>query len=199
MMLVRRDLLIPYTPMFLWCRSYPADGFVASLPFSTAPLPPLCPGCGKWAHAMASYAPASGLDAAVRLKDGVLGAAVGWHLTKWGVKFWHSHQERGTEVDFIARIGNQHLLLECKMLSVTVSDKQLRRNLREAADQLNSHIALLEQVNWKLSESVCVVNLTERQLNLLRTSDRQSSAALDGLISYEQFLAWFRSRRQKAR
>jgi hypothetical protein len=199
MMLVSRDLLIPYTPMFLWCRSYPADGFVASLPFSAAPLPPLCPGCGKWAHAIASYAPASGLDAAVRLRDGVLGAAVGWHLAKRGVKFRHSHQERGTEVDFIARIGNRHLLIECKMLSVTVADKQLQRNLREAAEQLDSHIALLEQTNWKLRESVCVVNLTERHLNLLRTSNRQSSAALDKLISYEQFPSWFRSRRHKAR
>ena len=119
MMLVSRDLLIPYTSMFLWCRSYPADGFVASLPFSAGPLPPLCPGCGKWAHAMASYAPALGFDAAVRLKDGVLGAAVGWHLTKRGVKFWHAHQERGTEVDFMRKIGNQHFLIECKMLSVT--------------------------------------------------------------------------------
>jgi hypothetical protein len=199
MMLVSRDLLIPYTPMFLWCRSYPADGFVASLPFSAGPLPPLCPGCGKWAHAIASYAPASGLDAAVRLRDGVLGAAVGWHLTKRTVKFWHSHQERGTEVDFIAKIGNQYLLIECKMLSVTVADKQLRRNLHEAADQLDSHTALLEQANWKLCESVCVVNLTERHLNLLRTSNRQSSAALDELISYEQFPAWFRSHRRRAR
>jgi hypothetical protein len=85
------------------------------------------------------------------------------------------------------------------MLSVTVADKQLRRNLREAADQLDSHIALLEQANSKLRESVCVVNLTEQHLNLLRTSNRQSSAALDELISYEQFPAWFRSRRHKAR
>jgi len=195
--LVGRDLLIPYTPMFLWCRSHPEDGFVASLPFSAGPLPPLCPACGKWAHAIASYAPASGLDAAVRLKDGVLGAAIGWHLTKRNVKFWHSHQEGGTEVDFIAASGNQHLLIECKMLSATVADKQLRRNLREAADQLDSHTALLEQADWKLRESVCVVNLAEGHMNSLRTSKRESSAELDLLISYEQFPAWFRSRHGK--
>ena len=199
MMLISRDLLIPYTPMFLWCRSYPAAGFVASLPFSAGPLPPLCPACGQWAHAIASYAPASGFDAAVRLRDGVLGAAVGWHLTKRGVKFWHSHQECGTEVDFIAKIGNQHVLIECKMLSVTVADQQLRRNLREAADQLDSHTALLEHPNWKLRESVCLVNLTERHLDLLRTSNRQSRATLNKLISYEQFPAWFRSRWHTAR
>jgi hypothetical protein len=189
MELVGRDLLTPYMPMFLWCRTYPADGFVASLPFSNGPLPPLCPGCGKWAHAMASYAPASGLDAAVRLKDGVLGAAIGWHLTKRGVRFWHSHQEHGTEVDFIAATGNQHLLIECKMLSATLEDKQLRRNLREAAGQLNSHSVLLEQANWKLRESVCIVNLTERHLHSLRATKRESGAPLDLLISYEQFPA----------
>jgi hypothetical protein len=192
MALVGRELLAPYTPMFLWCKSCPEDGFIASLPFSLCPLPPLCPGCGQRAHAIASYAPATGFDAAARLKDGLLGAAVGWHLTKRHVRFWHSHDEGGTELDFIAEGRNGTSLIECKMLGVMSSNKQLLRNLRDAAGQLDKHAALLEQRGWKLLESVCVVNLSAHHLNELRREAKKSGARLDRLISYEQFTAWFR-------
>jgi hypothetical protein len=197
MELVGRDLLAPSTPMFLWCKSCPEDGFVASLPFSSCPLPPLCPGCGKWAHAIASYAPAEGFDAAVRLKDGLLGAAVGWHLIKQHIRFWHSHQERGTEMDFIVAFPNGHILVECKMFSAMSADKQLHRTLRDAAQEVDSHAALLEENRWKLRESVCVVNLTKRHLNAMRRAAKISGAVLDRLISYEGFTAWLQSRNER--
>jgi hypothetical protein len=157
MKLVGRELLLPFTPMYLWCKACPEDGFVASLPFSLCPLPPLCPGCGKLAHAIASYRPARGFDTAVRMKDGLLGAAIGWHLAKRKIRFRHSPVVNGTEMDFVVQDLRGSILVECKMLSVVPSDKQLTRTLRDAASQLAEHTEILEKFGSKVVGAVCVV------------------------------------------
>jgi hypothetical protein len=143
MKLIEHDLVAPYTSMFLWCRRFPEVGFVASASLALGVLPPCCPSCGKDAHAMACFLPAAGFDAAMRLKDGLLGAAIGWHLKKHGIRFRHSHCEQGTEFDFIPIVPNGQLLIECKILSVSVPAKQLMRTLRDAVKQLTTHHALL--------------------------------------------------------
>jgi hypothetical protein len=191
--LIDRDLVAPATSMFLWCRRFPEDGFVASAPFALAALPPLCPSCGKDAHAMASFAPARGFRDAMLLKDGLLGAAIGWHLTSWQIRFWHAHCERGTEMDFIAIVPDGHLLIECKMLSVSTGIKQLARTLRDAIKQLDEHAALLHMEGWKIRHSACVVNLIERDLVLLRRKGFLANSAAERLVSYEEFRNWLRS------
>lgn len=192
--LVVRDLLTPYTPMFLWCKRQPSDGFVTSLPFASCPLPPLCPGCGRLAHAIASYKPFGGFALAAELKDGLLGAAIGWHLIKHSIRFRHSHTERGTETDFIVGTRKRCLLIECKMLGVTATAKQLDRTLRDAAEQLSLHEALLEETGWTVAESVCVTNLTSQHLKSLRSTGKSKRGKLPGLISFDEFTRWLNLR-----
>ncbi|MGC2331551.1 MAG: hypothetical protein WA581_08860, partial [Candidatus Acidiferrales bacterium] len=191
--LIDRRLVVPCTAMFLWCRKFPEDGFVASASFASGTLPPCCPSCGKDAHAMASFAPSGGLHSAMKLKDGLLGAAVGWHLTRCGIQFRHGHSEEGTEMDFIGVAPEGQLLIECKMLSVLVPAKQLARNVREAVKQLDGHAALLEKQGWKLRGSVCVVNLTDENLAHLGRAGFSIGAARNRLVSYERFPAWLRA------
>jgi hypothetical protein len=190
--LIDTDLVAPCTSMFLWCRRFPHDGFAASASLSLCALPPYCPSCGKEAHALACFAPTGAFRNAINLKDGLLGAAIGWHLKKRGIRFWHAHCEEGTEMDFIPIVQNGRLLVECKVLIVSVPAKQLLRNLREAVKQLDEHAALLEKQGRKLHGSVCVVNLTHETLASLRRDEHLIGIAENRLISYERFSDWLR-------
>jgi hypothetical protein len=143
---------------------------------------------------MASFVPSGSLLDAMQLKDGVLGAAIGWHLKKRGIRFLHGHCQDGTEMDFVPILHNGRLLIECKILSVLLPPKQLRRNLREAIKQLDHHTALLEAQTAELRDSVCVVNLTNRNLASLMTDHSSSEIARSRLISYEEFPHWLRTR-----
>jgi hypothetical protein len=190
--LIDSDLVAPCTSMFLWCRRFPHDGFVASASLSLCALPPCCPSCGKEANALACFAPTGAFQDAIKLRDGLLGAAIGWYLKKRGIRFWHAHCEEGTEMDFIPIVQNGQLLIECKLLSVSVPAKQLLRNLREAVKQLDEHAALLEKQRRKLRGSVCVVNLTDQTLASLRRDESLMGIAENRLISYERFSDWLR-------
>jgi len=192
--LVDRNLLTPNTSMFLWCRRFPQDGFVASPSFVLGFLPPCCPSCGKDAHAMASFAPSGGLLDAMLLKDGVLGAAIGWHLEKRGIRFLHAYCENGTEMDFVPIVQNGRLLIECKVLGVLLPPKQLARNVRKAIKQLDRHAALLRTQTGDLHDSICVVNLTNQNLASLMRNHGGSGIARTRLISYEDFPHWLRAR-----
>jgi hypothetical protein len=191
--LIERDLVAPYTSMFLWCRRFPQDGFVASASLALGALPPCCPSCGKEAHAMASFAPFGDFDSAINLKDGLLGAAIGWHLKKRAIPFWHGHCSEGTELDFIPTVNNGQLLIECKILSVLVPAKQLLRNVREAIKQLDQHTALLQRKGWTLRGSACVVNLTEHNLASLRRRGFPMGTGEKRLVSYQRFSKWLQA------
>jgi hypothetical protein len=142
---------------------------------------------------MTSFAPARGFRDATLLKDGLLGAAIGWHLTRRRIRFHHAHSERGTETDFIAILPDGHLLIECKMLGLSTGAKQLARTLREAAKQLHDHAAVLQAEGWNIRSSACVVNLTDRNVSSLRGNGFLPAAAAEHLISYEEFRNWLRN------
>lgn len=192
--LVDLNLVSPNTSVFLWCRKFPRDGFAMSPSFALGVLPPCCPSCGKDAHAMASFAPSGGLFDAMQLKDGVLGAAIGWHLEKRGIRFLHGYCKNGTEMDFIPIMHNGRLLIECKVLGVLSPPKQLARNIRKAIKQLDRHATLLQEQTGELRDSICVVNLTKQNLTALMRSHRASGIARSRLISYEDFPNWLRAR-----
>jgi hypothetical protein len=192
--LIDREFVAPYIPTFLWCRKFPADGFVASTSLSLGTLPPCCPWCGKDADVIASFAPVGYLRDAMCLKDGLLGAAVGWHLAKRGIRFWHGLYEQGTEMDFIAIVGNCRVLIECKVFSISVPAKQGARNVRDAVKQLDEHAALLERQGWNLHNPACVVNLTDQNLASLRREGVLTGIAENRLVSYERFSDWLRAR-----
>jgi hypothetical protein len=195
--LIKRNFVAPYLPVFLWCRKFPEDGFAASTSLSCGTLPPCCPWCGKDAHAVASFAPSGYLRDAMTLKDGLLGAAVGWHLIRKGISFSHGSCEMGTEMDFVPIIDDGHLLIECKLLSVMVPAKQLLRNVREAVKQLDRHTALLEKQGKKLRGSVCVLNLTHRNLASLWRDGPPVGIPEKRVVSYERFSDWLRRKTEE--
>ena len=185
--LIDRELVAPYTSMFLWCPKVPEDGFFSSASLSFGPLPPFCPWCDREAHAMAAFAPDGPMSDAMRLKDGLLGAAVGWYLKKARIRFWHALCIKGTEIDFVAEIGNGYLLIECKMFSIAATAKRLARTVRDSLKQLDAHSTLLQGEGWNLRGSMCVVNLTEADLHALRGSGFPISTDVNRLVSYERF------------
>jgi hypothetical protein len=143
---------------------------------------------------MASFGPGGCLLDAMQLKDGVLGAAIGWHLKKQGIRFLHGRSENGTEMDFVPVLNNGRILIECKVLSVLLPPKQLARNVRKAIKQLAQHAALLQAQTGELRDSVCVVNLTNQNLASLIKNECASGIARSCLISYEDFSRWLQKR-----
>jgi hypothetical protein len=188
--LIDLDYVMASTPTFLWCRKFPDDGFVAATSMSWGTSPPSCPWCGKTAHAIAAFVPTGSLRDAMALKDGLLGAAIGWHLIRRGIPFTHGHSEAGTELDFLLKVGDGRLLIECKVLSVLVPAKQLARSVRKGVKQLERHAALVESRGTNLLDSVCVLNLTDRRLSSLMSAGLWK----DRVISYERFPEWLRGR-----
>jgi len=148
---------------------------------------------------LACFAPTGAFDKAIKLKDGLLGAAIGWHLKKRGIPFSHEHCEEGTEMDFIAILRTGRLLIECKVLSVALPVKQLLRNVREAAKQLDEHASLLERRGGRLRASVCVVNLTEQNISSLSRDGCPMGIAENRVVSYERFSDWLRESVARAR
>jgi hypothetical protein len=188
--LIDLDFVTASTPTFLWCRKFPGDGFVASTSMSWGTSPPSCPWCGKTAHAIAAFVPTGSLRDAMALRDGLLGAAIGWHLIRHGIAFTHGHSEAGTELDFLLEVGDLRLLIECKVLNVLVPAKQLARNVRKGVKQLERHAALMESRGTNLLDSVCVVNLTDRGLSSLMSIGLWK----ESVISYERFPEWLRAK-----
>jgi hypothetical protein len=94
-------------------------------------------------------------------------------------------------MDFIVILGGGHVLIECKILSVSGPMKQRARNVREAIRQLDEHAALLQTEGWKLRGSACVVNLTEQDLASLQRGGFLASAGGEptGQLSAVQGLA----------
>jgi hypothetical protein len=196
--LFARGLVTASTCMFLWCRHCPQGGFTASASLLVGDLPPFCPSCGRLARAMVSFIPDGHLLDGIRLKDGLLGAAVGWHLRKNRVRFEHSLPVGATEIDFVAtahatrRIGE--ILIECKMLQVSGTPKQLARNLRDSLEQLADHRALLEAEGRTVEDAICVLNLTKNNLLTVRRSGFPLGPDANRLVSYENFPEWLRAR-----
>jgi hypothetical protein len=191
--LMDRDLIRPATCMFLWCSRCPHGGFVMSASLTCGKLPPFCPSCGAIACAIAAYNPHGPLREAMSLKDGLLGAAIGWHLRRVRAPFRHAHSVNGTELDFIVGARQGSLLIEAKMFRAAPSLKQMARNVREALAQLLTHTKILEADGWDVRKRVSVVNLTNRELTSLRRSSFPLGTDAKCVISYERFPRWLRS------
>jgi len=139
---------------------------------------------------MAAYVPHGNLLDGMKLKDGLLGASVGWRLKKARILFWHGLSLKGTEMDFVTEMPQGKVLIECKMLSVSLPPKQLARNIRQSLKQLSAHATLLENESSKVYQAICLVNLTQDHLNSLRRSAFPLGPDLQNLMSYERFPRW---------
>jgi hypothetical protein len=192
--LIERGFLLPSTQMLLWCKRFPDEGFITSPSFARLTLHPLCPACGLEAHALASFRPDGWFDGVIALKDGVLGAALGWYFLRNRIPFRHAEIVRGEELDFVVEGSKHRILIECKVLKTSAADKQLRRRLRDALEQLRRHAVLLEREGRAVSESVCVVNLTGAELKRVSILGSLGDGEAIRLLSYEGITKWLGQR-----
>ena len=179
-------------PIRLWCTKCPEAG-VSGTVHATQLLKPLrCPRCSRLAQTATTLSPAGALGVAIGLRDGMLGAAIGWQLAKRRISFRHSPNVRGTELDFLASRGPVHCLIECKMNHQLKDRPHLAATLTENLTQLNAHVLAAQSAGISLQSAVCVVNHTPSQLAVLRRLVRppQQSAVRMQLISYQDFVPW---------
>lgn len=179
-------------PLYLWCTRCPESGVLASVRTSQLLRPFRCPRCRRSAFSATALFPADALASAMGLRDGVLGATVGWQLIKRRIPFRHSCNLAGTELDFLVSRRKVECLIECKMNHQFKQPAQILDTLRDNLSQLAVHIRALRMAGIQLNSAVCVVNYTRARLAVLRRSmdlGRTSSVPLK-LISYQDFIPW---------
>jgi hypothetical protein len=184
-----RALIVPCTRLFFFCRRCPDGGFVTSTSLSFA-LPPKCPYCSRPATAVACFFPDGSLREAISTKDGILGTAIGWHLTKTGLPFRHAYEVCGTECDFVIEASSGIWLIEAKMLQISGSRAQLARNLRDSLTQLVEHATLLVGNGKTVVKTACVVNLSHYELSQLGRTGALLGPYAHHLVSYDRFPQW---------
>jgi len=194
--LTYRQLLIPSSLLYFWCTRCPEAGFVASFTPAYFADSPLCPLCGRVAQAMCTFAPAGYLREAMKLKDGMLGVAVGWFLRKHGFQFKHGLTIGGTELDFIVSGRRGCLLIECKMHHILKPEEHIRSQILASRTQLRTHIHVAQREGLQPKGAACVVNLGSHPLQkTLRRLKAETDLAYQELraevISYEDFADWF--------
>jgi hypothetical protein len=200
--LAHAELLEPSSFIYLWCRRCPKIGFTVPTTLSMCDLPPLCPCCGKEAHAISALVPAGPLQDAIFAPDGLLGVAVAWHLQGRQLRFEMSKDIGTTEFDFLVNTRSGPVLLECKMLH-TLSGN-LKTNILTSRNQLRDHIKALITQGINPYKAACIVNIPHKELQpLLRDispeMDPEFNSAKGMILSYEHFPKWLEAQLAKAR
>lgn len=181
-------------PLYLWCIRCPESGVLASVRTTQLLRPLRCPRCARASFSATTLFPADTLDLALGLRDGMLGAAIGWEFTKRRIPFRHCLNVGGTEVDFLVPQGLGHHLIECKMNHRIKGRPRLLAALTDNMKQLAAHAHAAQSTGIALHSAVCVVNQPQAQLTALLhlvPPPRQSPVPL-GLLSYEEFVPWIR-------
>jgi hypothetical protein len=182
-------------PLYAWCVRCPETGVLATIASSNVLGRFHCPRCRRVAHAETYFFPAGWLEAALNLRDGMLGACVGWQLKKRGLEFKANVPIAGTELDFVLGLGCERILIECKMPLTLKADETLTPNLSEAQNQLHEHVALARQQGMIFARAACVLNLSRQRLaSIVRRSHPTPRPKYQkpetGLISYEDLADW---------
>lgn len=190
---LHRDCFLEHVgPLYLWCTHCPESGVLASVRTTQVLRPFQCPGCRRMAHSATALFPANELALAIGLRDGILGGAIGWQLTKRRIPFRHSVNVGGTELDFLVSQGAVNSLIECKMNHQLKERPQFLATLRDNLLQLDAHVRAAQDAGIKLDTAVCVVNHARNQLAGFRRSlepSRESTVPMK-LLSYQDFPQW---------
>jgi hypothetical protein len=197
----RNHFLEHVGPLYLWCTRCPESGVLASVRTTQLLRPLRCPRCGQSAYSSTSLFPANELDLAIKVSDGMLGAAVGWQLTSRRISFQHSLKVGGTEFDFLVSQGQRYSLIECKMNHIFKTPARLAAALKDNLAQLKAHTLVAQSQRIALASAICVVNHPRAQLaSLQRLIDPpQESTVPMQLLSYQDFIPWLKKLRPSQR
>lgn len=185
-------------PLFAWCTRCPETGVLAAVSSSNMRGRLHCPRCRRVAHGETTFSPVGWLETALNVRDGMLGACVGWQLKKHGLCFTANVPIGGTELDLVVDLGSVRLLIECKMPRTLKADENLAPILSEAQTQLDEHVALAKQQGLLFTGAICVLNMPRQRIASIirryhsrpRPDHRKHKMSL---ISYEDLADWLRS------
>jgi len=187
------DCLLEHSgPLYLWCIRCPESGVLASVRSTQLLKPFRCPRCGGKAWSATTLFPSGSLNVALRLRDGMLGAAIGWQFCKRRVPFQHSVNVGGTELDFLVDRSDDKVLIECKMNHQLKGNEQMLSALRGNLQQLDAHVRAAQAQGIAISLAVCVVNHSRNRLAQLQRSIGPSSTSTvpTRLLSYQDLRSW---------
>jgi hypothetical protein len=181
-------------PLCLWCNHCPETGVTANVAASFVIHPVYCPRCRRPAYAATTFIPIPPLQQALELQDGVLGASIAWWLATHNVQFTPCKDVAGYEIDFVIPVGDDVVMVECKMNHV-LDKHDLSRKLYENRNQLRDHVVAAVRDGVKICAAVCIVNITARELKtFISTMNSESEPVFTAvgavILSYEEARAW---------
>jgi hypothetical protein len=184
-------------PLYNWCVWCDETGVFGAIHTSHVGVELFCCKCRRRVPYMAAFYSTGAFDQALELHDGMLAAALGWHLTRCGVHFEAGMKLPDTELDFVVKSEAGNCLIECKMNHLLGPDDVLCRTLFKNRDQLRDHLRIANGQGMEFRHAACVVNLTRDHLHsLLATmspdSDREFARVRGQILSYEDVAMWLR-------
>jgi hypothetical protein len=182
-------------PLYFWCVQCEETGVFGAIQTSVVDRPLFCCKCRRMVPYMAAFYSTGPLTQALELHDGVLAAALAWHLTKEEIAFDHSVKLPDTELDFVLTGNAGNCLIECKMNHLLGADSAIRTTLHTSRNQLRDHLHMAKEQGMTLSQAACIVNLTRQQLDpfikIMELETDAEFARVGGqILSYEDAAAW---------
>jgi hypothetical protein len=184
-------------PLYNWCVWCDETGVFGAIHTSHVGADLFCCKCRRKVPYMAAFYSTGAFDQALELHDGMLAAALGWHLTRCGVAFEPGVKLPETELDFVLRSDAGNCLIECKMNHLLGQDDALRRTLYKNREQLRDHLRIAKGQGMELRHAACVVNLTRDHLSSLLVTmppetDLEFARVQGQILSYEDVATWLR-------
>ena len=182
-------------PLYFWCVRCAETGVFAAVQTSLVDRPLFCCKCGREVPYMAAFYSTGPLAQALEHHDGVLAAALAWHLTQRQIAFDDGVKLPDAELDFVLKGEAGDCLIECKMNHMLGENDSIRGTLYQSRNQLRDHLHIATRQGMTISHAACVVNLTRQQLvPLIGTMEPEADAefarAGAQILSYEDVATW---------
>jgi hypothetical protein len=185
-------------PLYFWCVRCEETGVFGAIQTSLIGRPLFCCKCGREVPYMAAFYSTGVLTQALELHDGMLAAALAWHLTQQGIAFDDGVKLPHAELDFVLKGNAGDCLMECKMNHLLGPDDTMRSTLYKSRNQLRDHLQIAKGQGMTISHAACIVNLTRQQLvPVIKTmepeADTEFARVRGQVLSYEDMAAWLNS------
>jgi len=139
-------------PLYFWCTQCEETGVFGTLQTSHLGMDLFCPKCGRRMFYIAAFHSTRALTEALELHDGVLAAALAWHLTQRDIDFDDGVKLPEAELDFVIKDAAGNHLVECKMNHLLGQEGGLLSTMYKNRNQLRDHVIVAKNqgmaFNW---------------------------------------------------
>jgi hypothetical protein len=123
-----------------------------------------CPRCGTPLHAGGIYEPHPAIVQAIHAKDGLIALGIANMLTEKHIAFESSTYIGDLEVDMVATVRNEQVLLECKMFKCGKDMDSVAGNLNTLVKQLAERVEAAGADGKPFSRAIGVMNYPKEVL-----------------------------------